>query len=201
MSSRLIADLVLRLGYIASGDGLMERLTPAQWSALRYFARANRFSRTPSAFAEFHGTTRGTASQTIKSLIAQGYLKQTRSETDRRSIRLDLTDNARVILNHPFEALVRAADALPPGVRGHFANALQRMLGQVAREKGEPPFGTCVSCKHLEGDGFCREGQAPYGCGFVSEPLLVAELDELCINFVQGKPTTTRDAVTGAAAR
>jgi DNA-binding MarR family transcriptional regulator len=201
MDSRLIAEMVLRLGYIASGDGPMERLTPAQWTALRYFARANRFSRTPSAFAEFRGTTRGTASQTIKSLVAQGYLKQTRSEADRRSTRLDLTDNARVILDNPLEALVRAADALPPGVRGHFANALQRMLGQVARERGNPPFGTCVSCEHLEGDGCCREGQAPYRCGFVSEPLLVAELDELCIHFVPGKPTAMKDAVTGAAAR
>ena len=201
MHSRVIADLVLRLGYIASGDGLTERLTPAQWSALSYFARANRFSRTPSAFAEFRGTTRGTASQTIKSLIAQGYLKQTRSEADRRSIRLDLTDNARVILNKPFEALVRAADALPPGVRGHFANVLQRMLGQVARERGKPPFGTCASCEHLEGDGCCREGQAHYRCGFVSEPLLAAELDELCIHFVPGKPTAMKDAVTGATAR
>jgi hypothetical protein len=31
--------------------------------ALRFFARANSFSRTPSAFAEFQATTRGTASQ------------------------------------------------------------------------------------------------------------------------------------------
>jgi hypothetical protein len=62
-----------------------------------------------------------------------------RSEADGRSARLDLTDKARAILAHdPFEALVRAADALPPGVRGHFANALQRMLGQVARETGKP---------------------------------------------------------------
>lgn len=201
MDSRIIAELVLHLGRIASGEGLVARLTPAQWTVLRYFARANRFSRTPSAFAAFHGTTRGTASQTIKSLVAQGYLKQTRSEADRRSTRLDLTDKARVILDNSFEALVRAADALPPGVRGHFANALQRMLGQVAWERGKPPFGTCASCEHLEGDGCCREGQAPYACGFVSEPLLLEELDKLCIYFVPGKPTAMKDAVTRAASR
>jgi DNA-binding MarR family transcriptional regulator len=139
MDSRVIADLVFHLGRIASGEGLAEGLTPAQWTGLRYIARANRFSRTPSAFAAFHGTTRGTASQTIKNLEIQGYLTRMRSEADGRSARLDLTDKARAILAHdPFEALVRAADALPPGVRGHFANALQRMLGQVARETGKP---------------------------------------------------------------
>ena len=202
MDSRIIAEQVLHLGHIASGEGLVEGLTAAQWIALRYFARANRFSRTPSAFAAFHGTTRGTASQTIKNLETQGYLTRLRSEADGRSVRLVLTDKARAILvNDLFEALVRAADALPPGVRGHFANALQRMLGQVAWERGKPPFGTCASCKHLEGDGCSREGQAPYACGFASEPLLLEELDGVCINFAPGKPMTVKGSVTGAAPR
>ena len=202
MHSRAIAELVLHLGRIASGEGLVEGLTPVQWSVLRYFARANRFSRTPSAFAAFHGTTRGTASQTIKNLETQGYLTRMRSEADRRSVRLILTDKARAILvNDLFEALVRAADALPPGVRGHFANALQRMLGQVAWERGKPPFGTCASCKHLEGDGCSQEGQAPYACGFASEPLLLEELDGVCINFIPGKPMTVKGSVTGVAPR
>ncbi len=202
MDSRAIAELVLHLGRIASGEGLVEGLTPVQWTALRYFARANRFSRTPSAFAAFHGTTRGTASQTIINLETQGYLTRLRSEADRRSARLDLTDKARAILvKDLFAALVRAADALPPGVRGHFANALQRMLGQVAWERGKPLFGTCASCKHLEGDGCSREGQAPYACGFASEPLLLEELDGVCINFVPGKPMTVKRSVTGAAPR
>ena len=104
-------------------------------------------------------------------------------------------------MNDRFAAVVRAADALPPGVRGDFANALQRMLGQVASERGKPPFGTCASCKHLEGDGGCREGRAPYACGFASGPLLLEEIDELCIYFAPGKPTAMKDAVTGAASR
>jgi len=202
MDSRVIAELILHLGRIASREALVEGLTPAQWAVLRYFARANRFSRTPSAFAAFHGTTRGTASQTIKSLETQAYLTRMRSEADGRSARLDLTDKARVILAHdPLEALVRAADALPPGARGHFANGLQRMLGQVARERGTPPFGTCASCEHLEGDGCSQEGQAHYACGFLSEPLLLKDLDDLCINFVPGKPVTATGSVTGAAPR
>ena len=202
MDSRIIADLVLHLGRMASGDGLAEGLTAAQWAALRYFARANRFSRTPSAFAAFHGTTRGTASQTIKSLETQGYLTRTRSEADGRSARLDLIDKASTILAHdPFEALVRAADKLPPSLRGHFVSTLQRMLHQVAREIGASTFGTCTSCEHLEGDGCCREGQAPFACGFMDEPLLAKELDELCINFVPGKPMTVAGSVTGTAPR
>ena len=200
MDSHVIAELVLRLGRIASGERLVEGLTSAQWSVLRYFARANRFSRTPSAFAAFHGTTRGTASQMIKNLGTQGYLTRLRSQADGRSVRLDLTDKARAILaNDLFEALVRAADALPPGVRGHFGNALERMLCQVASERSKPPFGTCASCEHLQGDGRYLGGHTTYACGFANEPLLLEELDKLCIYFVPGKPTAMKVAIAGAA--
>lgn len=202
MDGRVIAELILHLGCIASREAPVEGLTSAQWAVLRYVARANRFSRTPSAFAAFHGTTRGTASQTIKSLEAQDYLMRMRSTADGRSAQLDLTEKARAILaKDPLEALVRAADALPPGARGHFANGLRRMLVQVARERSKPSFGTCSSCAHLEGDGCCPDGQAFHSCGFASELLLPEELDDLCINFVLGKPMTATASVTGAAPR
>jgi len=202
MNNRAIAELVFHLGRIASGEGLSEGLTAAQWAVLRYFAQANRFSQTPSAFAAFHGTTRGTASQTIKSLEAQGYLTRMRSEDDGRSVRIVLTEKARSILaNDPFESLVRAADSLPPSVQSHFANALQRMLGQVAQERGKPPFGTCTSCQYLESDGCSRNERIPYACGFTREPLRLEELDEVCINFIPGKPMMMKGSVVRVASR
>lgn len=188
MSERAMAESIVHLGHIAQGDGFVAGHTPAQWTALRYFARANRFSRTPSAFAEFHGTTRGTASQTTKSLVAQGYLVRTRSQADGRSARLDLTDKAKAILaDDPFEALVQAAGALTPSARGQLANALERMLGHIARQRCKRPFGMCTCCEHLQGDGGSREGKPPYLCGFVGEPLAEAEIQELCINFSPGR--------------
>lgn len=186
MNGRAIAELVFHLGRIATGEGLVEGLTAAQWAALRYFAQANRFSRTPSAFAAFHGTTRGTASQTIKSLETQRYLTRMRSEDDRRSVRLVLTEKAKGILaNDPLESLVRAADSLPPGAQGSFANALQRMLSEVTQERGKPSFGTCASCKHLQSNSCLQKGKPAYACGFTSESLLLEELDGVCINFVR----------------
>jgi DNA-binding MarR family transcriptional regulator len=197
MNGRAIAELVFHLGRIATGEGLVEGLTAAQWAALRYFAKANRFSRTPSAFAAFHGTTRGTASQTIKSIETLGYLIRMQSEEDRRSVQFVLTEKARDILeNDPLESLVRAADSLPPSVSSHFTNTLQRMLGHVTQERGKPLFGTCTSCQYLRSDGCCREGQAPYECGLTSEPLLQEELEGVCINFVLGKPMTMKGPVT-----
>ena len=188
ISERTVAELVAQLGRIAYGEGFAEGLTPAQWTALRYFSRANRFSQTVSAFAEFHATTRGTASQTVKGLVAQGYVTRTRSEADGRSASLELTDKARVILtDDPFEALVRAAGALPPGARGQFARGLERMLGHLAQGRGKRPFGTCLSCEHLVRDEGYREGKPAYQCGFFRAPLDEAELDQICINFAPGQ--------------
>ena len=73
MSARETAELLLQVGRLIQAEGYDGELSPAQWMALRFFARANPFSRTPSAFAEFQATTRGTATQTIKALEAGGY--------------------------------------------------------------------------------------------------------------------------------
>ena len=136
MNSHVIAELIFHLGRVASGESLVDGLTAAQWAVLRYFTQANRFSQTPSAFAAFHGTTRGTASQTIKSIEIQGYLTRIQSKDDRRSVRIVLTDKAkRILTNDPFESLVHAVDSPPPSVNCNFAKTLQRMLSQVVRER------------------------------------------------------------------
>src|SRR5262245_32512851 len=72
MSARETSELLLLVGRLLQAEGYDGELSPAQWMALRFFARANSFSRTPSAFAEFQATTRGTASQAIKALEAGG---------------------------------------------------------------------------------------------------------------------------------
>ena len=190
-----VAELISRLGRIAHGEGFVGGLTPVQWSVLRYFSRANRFSRTVSAFAEFHGTTRGTASQTVKSLVNRGYLIRTRSERDGRSVRLDLTEKGnKALADDPFEILVGAAGALSLKARSSLERALERMVRHVAQEYGRCPFGTCPSCLYLRGDGSCVEGRPPYECGFLDEPLEEAELDLVCVNFEPGRNSAMRRA-------
>lgn len=90
-----IGELLLQLarGMLAERDG--DRLTSAQWLALRFFSRANVFSRTLSGLAAYQATTRGTASQTIKLLVQRGYLVRKKSPYDGRSSILSLTEKAR----------------------------------------------------------------------------------------------------------
>lgn len=171
------AEIIIHLGRLAQSGG-DSRLTPAQWTALRYFARANRLSRTPSAFSAFHATTRGTASQTVKSLVALGLLVGQRSAEDGRSTRFDLTAAGRARLrNDPLRALTAVLDRLAPADRSHLLGALQAITAQLAAEQSAPRFGTCTDCSHCDAEterAFCR----------CAETLLLAsEMDALCVSF------------------
>src|SRR4051794_26418733 len=133
MSARGTAELLLLVGRLVQAEGYDGDLSPAQWMALRFFARANAFSRTPSAFAEFQATTRGTASQAIKALEAGEYLVRQRSEADGRSVSLRLTNKAKKALaRDPFEILVRAVDALDTKEQTVMHHALDQVLTTVA---------------------------------------------------------------------
>ena len=112
MSARETAELLLQVGRLVQAEGYDGELSPARM-ALRFFARANPFSRTPSAFAEFQATTRGTATQAIKALEAGGYLVRQPFKTDGRSVSLRLTSKGKKALaRDPFEVLLRAVDSL-----------------------------------------------------------------------------------------
>ncbi len=141
-SPRALAELLAQVGRAAYRVSSDQDRTPAQWMALRYLSRANRFSRTVSAFADYHATTRGTASQTVKRLIEQGYVTRVPSARDGRSVRLDLTKKGRgALLDDPLEALVRSVDSIPGRNRTDMTRRLERVLehmaaSEVARERG-----------------------------------------------------------------
>jgi DNA-binding MarR family transcriptional regulator len=178
---RELAELALQLGRAVYGESPRSGITPAQWTALRFFARANRFSRTVSAFAQFHATTRGTASQTIKGLVTRGYLRRTRSERDGRSACFDLTPRSRALLaEDPLEHLVRRATELAPAAREGTVVTLRQLLAGLARERVQALPGRCALCGHLAGGvGTGSRWQ----CGLMQEPLAEDELQQLCARF------------------
>lgn len=177
-SATEVADLVLQLGRAAYADCASTGLTQAQWIALRFFSRTNRFSRTVSGFADFHATTRGTASQTVKSLVRNGYLVRRRSERDGRSVQFDLTPMARRRLRlDPLEKVVRAAGALSETQRSRTASGLRAVLGELERSRPCGTVGVCRLCGHRE------SGDAGSRCRLMEEDLEPAELQELCVRF------------------
>ena len=187
MSARETAELLLLLGRLVQAESYDGELSPAQWMALRFFARANSFSRTPSAFAEFQATTRGTASQAIKALETGGYLVRQRSEADGRSVSLRLTDKGReAVACDPFEVLVRAVDSLDAEEQSAMRDALRHVLTAVAASGPHRHFGVCQDCAHRGGETRCGSTSATVSAlecllfGVLIEP---EDVGLLCVHF------------------
>jgi len=174
-----IGDQLLHLARLVHGTAPDPSLTPAQWTALRYFAGANRFSRTPSAFSQFHATTRGTASQTVKSLIGLGLLERHANEADARSTLIEVTADGHQKLAHdPLADLCRCIAALPVEQRKVFANTLTQISTTMAQLRAAPTFGNCDDCGHCDalptGGAYCRCTQSL---------LTEGDMGALCIDF------------------
>jgi hypothetical protein len=119
----------------------------------------------------------------MRLLLAPGTAWATRT-ADGRSARLDVTPKAKAILSHdPLQRLTRAAETLSTITHRAVTRGLDRMLGELTQDLGKPRFGVCTDCRHLGGDGCCLQGQPPYKCGLLNEPLATPEIDELCMNF------------------
>src|SRR6266568_1259479 len=185
MSGRETAELLLLAGRLVQAEGYDGELSPAQWMALRFFARANSFSRTPSAFAEFQATTRGTASQAIKALETGGYLVRQRSEADGRSVSLRLTDKGHdAVARDPFEDLVRAVDLLDAEEQTAMHHALHQVLTTVAASGAHRHFGVCQNCAYLGGEMCCNlTGVSPSApeCLLLGVPIQPEDAGLLCV--------------------
>jgi len=154
-----ISELLVHLGRACRTEDSHADLTAAQWTCLRFFARANASTRTPSAFASFQTTTRGTASQIIKTLEGRGLIARQRSASDGRSVRFDLTESGRTLFSgDPLGQLNGLLGAFDPAEREAFLATLSRLASSLANLKNARAFGTCRDCTHFtpaDDSGFC----------------------------------------------
>jgi DNA-binding MarR family transcriptional regulator len=185
MSARETAELLVQVGRRVQAEAYDGELSPAQWMALRFFARANQYSRNPSAFAGFQATTRGTASQTIKSLEAGGYLVRQPSNADRRSVSLRLTSKGKKALaRDPFEVLVRAVDSLDAKDRTAMRLALHQVLSTLATSGAHRHTGVCQDCTHF-GREMRRNPPGPSAaeCLLLGVQIQPWDVGLLCVHF------------------
>lgn len=138
-----------RLARLLRQAGHAKGLNPVQWEALRYLARCNALSHSPGAMARYLGSTKGTVSQTVKSLAAKGLVVKQVDGLDHRGVALFLTEAGRALLAED-DVLVLQADIaeLSDKTRRRFDRALDALLEQQRLRQGEPSFGTCLDCKY-----------------------------------------------------
>ena len=168
---------------MAHGLQYASGLNPAQWEALRFIARANRYSRSPGAIARYLGTTRGTVSQTLIALEAKGYIRRLRCDADRRALTVDLTDSGRALIeNDPLCLVLRAADALDCEAQSRLADGLDGLARAGADGEGHarvrplPGLRQRYFCPSKVEDESCH-------CALTDESIPAGETVKICVEF------------------
>jgi DNA-binding MarR family transcriptional regulator len=134
LSSRGLARLIEQVGKACYNLGYTPGLNPAQWAALRYFHESTTDRRTVTGFANFQGTTKGTASQTVAALVRKGFLRRVADKNDRRVHRLVLTpEGEELIERDPLKALAAAVEQLGEQERWALAVNMERVLRELIR--------------------------------------------------------------------
>ncbi len=128
-SARAAAEVMAQIVRLANGAAFAGGLNPAQWSALRYLADAVPESRTVTAFAHYHATTSGTASQTVAALVRKGLVERLPEPGDRRRNRLELTSTGHELVhNDPLGGIAAAIAAQPLEVQEALSLGLDATL-------------------------------------------------------------------------
>jgi DNA-binding MarR family transcriptional regulator len=176
-----IVNLINRLGRSIHCRQFAQGLNPAQWEALRYLSRANHYSRPPSALADYLRTTKGTASQTLKSLEGKGYVRRVPVPEDRRAVRIDITDAGHIVLRRdPLQCLESSAAEMDEDIE-----TVSRFLGRLAASldrSNVKASGLCSECTYFcKNEAAAAEG-GPHKCGLHEEPLSATDSTKICVS-------------------
>jgi DNA-binding MarR family transcriptional regulator len=98
ISASALAERLELVARMLHARGYANDLYPAQWMALRYFARAEPQRRTASDLARFQGLANGPVSRTVRTLILKGLLAKAEVQPKGRAEALDLTPAGRKLL-------------------------------------------------------------------------------------------------------
>ena len=182
IDSMEIAGPLERLSRLMRGGEHEAGLNPAQWEALRFLSRANRFSNSPGAMTRFLGSTKGTISQTIKALERKGFVIKSPRANEKRSICLTLTEKGHALLkNDPLQALSKSLDDLSDKTRRRLAKGLRDLLAAELKRQEQPGFGTCASCRYFREKGRETDMAGPHQCMLFDAGLSAADAQLICI--------------------
>lgn len=157
-------------------------LNPAQWEAMRFLDRANRFSNSPGALTQYLGATKGTISQTLMALERKGYIAKAARPGERRSLALTLTAKGEEALKRdPWGGLAAMAGDLAGKTRRRMAKGMSALLAEQLRQGGHKSFGLCASCRFFREKGRNADQAGPHLCMLLEQPLSAADSKRICV--------------------
>jgi DNA-binding MarR family transcriptional regulator len=182
---RMIAWPLERLARLMRSREHEDGLNPAQREALRFLARANRFSDSPAALTRYLGATKGTVSQTLMALERKGFVTKAKREGGRKSIRLTLTPKGREALSRdPWAGLARTAEKLGGKTRRRMQRGLDELLAEELKRGTLASFGVCASCRYFREGGRMTDARGPHLCMLFEDALTSEDSQQICIEHV-----------------
>jgi DNA-binding MarR family transcriptional regulator len=156
-------------------------LNPAQWEALRYLNRANRFSNSPAALTRYLGATKGTVSQTLIALERKGFITRALREGGKKSINLTLTEKGKAALtNDPWADLAKAAEDLGGKTKRRLHRGLAELLDHELSRSGAASFGVCSTCRFFRERGRSDHAKGPHLCMLFEDALTADDTTRIC---------------------
>ncbi|MEW6990975.1 MarR family winged helix-turn-helix transcriptional regulator [Colwelliaceae bacterium 6441] len=181
MKTNHLYQLVERLGELLKVDarqaGAVEGLQPVQLEVLNYLSCCNKFSDTPMAVTEYLGQTKGTVSQTIKTLENKGLVNKVPDENDKRISHIKVTEAGHDILriNIPTKMFTNACHDLSINQQEKISEALNQLLFSLIKSNDMKSFGVCHSCRHNQ-----KHSDGRFFCALVKQPLSHEDVQLLC---------------------
>lgn len=181
-AGREIVQSLERLSRLMRASEFGGGLNPAQWEALRFLARANRFSNSPGALTRYLGATKGTISQTVKALERKKLIEKMGRPGEKRSIVLTLTEAGRDMMGKdPWMDLAERCAALGGKTRRRMDKGLAELLAEEITRRLAPSFGSCRTCRFWRADGRSEHERGPHLCMLFDEPVAERETAQICV--------------------
>lgn len=132
ITASALAELLELVARMLHSRGYAEDLFPAQWMALRYFAKATPERATASDLARFQGLANGPVSRTVRTLISKGLLAKAEAQPRGRAEVLEVTASGRgLLVVDPNLALEKTIAGLDERDQDAMARALETILRRL----------------------------------------------------------------------
>ncbi len=180
-----VYELLERLANLMRAEeralGAEAGLQPVHLHVLAYLGRANRYSDTPIAVAEYLGSTKGTVSQSIAVLQEKGLIATADDGDDARKVHLRLSAKGRRFVDRLLPPAVLVDGLQSFGRGGPLADQLAELLLGMQRARGSRTFGVCRGCRHF------RRADGGGVCGLTGEALRSEETQRVCREHEPGQ--------------
>ena len=173
--------LLERLSRLMRAQEHASDLNPAQWEALRYLSRCNRFSDSPAALTRYLSATKGTISQTLIALERKGLLTKTPRPGEARSVILALTpDGEKKLRQDPWRQLTDMIENSGMKTRKRLAAGSSKLVAEIIKARNLPSFGRCASCRYFREGGAPRDVKGKHWCLLFEQPITKTEAVRIC---------------------